>query len=274
MTRALITNDDGIDAPGLSALAQAARAQGLDVVIAAPVRQSSGSSASIVAAEEDGRVAVDTVELTGLEGVPAYAVHAGPGLIALIAARGAFGASVDLVLSGVNHGANVGRAILHSGTVGAALTGGLNGARAVAVSLDVGMKPDVFHWETAADAAISLLPLLERRPAGTVINVNVPNTADPRGIREAHLAPFGIVQMTMAESDAQYIRLAVEELPNTPEEGSDAALLAGGWVTVTGVDSVAACPFPLDEPAAQSGGVTGTSPVPGASPASGGSGSR
>ncbi|MBO0981245.1 5'/3'-nucleotidase SurE [Microbacterium sp. SD291] len=280
MTRALITNDDGIDAPGLAALARAALTAGLDPVIAAPVRQSSGSSASIVAAEEGGRVAVDERTLEGLEGVPAYAVHGGPGLIALIAARGAFGEPVGLVLSGVNHGANVGRAILHSGTVGAALTGGLNGARAVAISLDVGMHPDVFHWDAAAGAALSLLPQLLRRPVGAVINVNVPNRAEHRGIREAALAPFGIVQTTMAEAESHYIRLAVEELPNTPEEGTDAALLAEGWITVTGIDSVAACPFPLDaspddrDREGQSGGVTEISPVPGDSPASGGSGTR
>lgn len=298
MTRALITNDDGIDAPGLAALAKAAAASGLDIVVAAPVRQSSGSSASIVAAEEGGRVAIDRRTLPGLDDVPAYAVHAGPGLIALIAARGAFGGAVDLVLSGVNHGANVGRAILHSGTVGAALTGALNGARAIAASLDVGMDPEVFHWDSAADAVISLVPQVLRQPAGTAINVNVPNAVEHRGVREAHLAPFGIVQMTMAESDAQYVRLAVEELPNTPEEGSDAALLADGWITVTGIDSVSARPFPLDDPRAgafgsgadgqadgvrsdhdqsgdaQSGGVTETSDVPAGSPASGGSGTR
>ncbi|MDF2558776.1 MAG: 5/3-nucleotidase SurE [Microbacterium sp.] len=247
MTRVLITNDDGIDAPGLAALASAAVAAGLDVVIAAPVRQSSGSSASIVAAEADGRVAVDRRTLAGLDEVPAYAVHGGPGLIALIAARGAFGGAVDVVLSGVNHGANVGRAILHSGTVGAALTGGLNGAHGMAVSLDVGMHPEHFHWDVAADAALNLLPRLEAEPTGTVINVNVPNLPSTRGIREATLAPFGIVQTSMAEAEEHYVRLAVEELPNTPEPGSDAALLAEGWVTVTGIDSITARAFPLEE---------------------------
>ncbi|QNA93481.1 5'/3'-nucleotidase SurE [Microbacterium sp. Se63.02b] len=246
MTRALITNDDGIDAPGLAALAHAARSAGLEIVIAAPVRQSSGAGASIIAAEEDGRVRVDTRTLPGLEEVPAYAVHGGPGLIALIAARGAFGAAVDLVLSGVNHGANVGRAILHSGTVGAALTGGLNGARGMAVSLDVGMHPEEFHWDAAAAAAMRLLPGLQSAPERTVINVNAPNSATTRGFSEASLAPFGIVQTTMAEAEEHYIRLAVEELPNTPEEGSDAALLADGWVTVTGIDAIMSRPFAVE----------------------------
>lgn len=250
MMRTLVTNDDGIDAPGLHALARAARDAGLDVTVAAPARQSSGASASIVAAEEDGRIAVEPRVLPGLDGIPAFAVRGGPGLIALIAARGAFGDPAELVLSGVNHGANVGRAILHSGTVGAALTGGLNGARGVAVSLDVGMNPTEFHWDAAAAATIEVLPFLRDRPPGTVINLNAPNTASSRGIVEAGLAPFGIVQTTLTEQDAGSVRLAVEDLPNTPEPGSDAALLATGWITLTGLDPVSR--LPLDYPGASS----------------------
>lgn len=238
MTRALITNDDGISAPGLHALARAARAAGLDVTIAAPAVQSSGASASIMAEDHDGRIAVERRTLAGLEDVASFAVRGGPGLIALIAAHGAFGDPPELVLSGVNHGANVGRAILHSGTVGAALTGGLNGAWSVAVSLDVGMRPTQFHWDTAAAATLGLVPDLLERPRGTVINVNVPNTATHRGIRESTLAPFGIVQTTLSEREEHHIRLAVEDLPHEPEPGTDAAHLADGWVTVTGLDSV------------------------------------
>lgn len=243
--RVLVTNDDGIDAPGLHALARTAHGAGLEIVVAAPARQSSGASASIVAAEEDGRIAVERRTLTGLDNVTAYAVHGGPGLIALIAARGAFGEPADLVLSGVNHGANVGRAILHSGTVGAALTGGLNGAWGVAVSLDVGMSPSEFHWDAAADAAIGLLPLVTARAKGTVVNVNVPNAAANLGPIEATLAPFGIVQTTLTERDEHHIRLAVEDLPNEPQTGTDAAHLADGWITVTGIDPVSHVPLSL-----------------------------
>ncbi|MEJ6489906.1 5'/3'-nucleotidase SurE [Leucobacter sp. USCH14] len=239
MARVLVTNDDGIDAPGLLALAAAAVAAGYDVTIAAPATQSSGSSASIMAEDEDGRIAVDRRGFDELPHVSAFAVHGGPGLIAMIAARGAFGEPADVVLSGANHGANVGRAILHSGTVGAALTAALNGARGLAVSLDVGMQPREFHWETAAEAAVGLLPQLLRLPVGTTLNVNVPNAGSHRGYMETALAPFGIVQTTLSENDAQYIRLAVEDLPNRPEPGTDAAHLADGWVTVTAVDPVA-----------------------------------
>lgn len=238
MTRVLVTNDDGIESPGLHALASALLEQGMDVVIAAPVAQSSGSSASIMAEDADGRIAVDRRTLEGLETVPTFAVHGGPGLIALIAARGAFGEPTEVVASGINHGANVGRAILHSGTVGAALTGGLNGAWGIAVSLDVGMSPTEFRWVSAARAVTGLMPELLKRPRGTVVNVNVPNTSEPRGVVEASLAPFGIVQTTLTQQGEHDIRLAVEDLPNAPEPGTDAAYLADGWVTVSGLDAV------------------------------------
>lgn len=248
MTRVLVTNDDGIDAPGLHALACAAAARGLDVTVAAPERQSSGASASIAAGEEEGRIAMERRTLDGLE-VPAYAVRGGPGLIALIAAHGAFGDPFDVVLSGVNHGANVGRAILHSGTVGAALTGGLNGAWGLAVSLDVGMRPKVFEWDAAARTTLEVLPFLLSLERGSVVNLNVPNAPDHRGVREAPLAPFGIVQTTLSERGAQHIRLAVEDLPNVPQPGTDAALLAEGFATLTGIEPVSHRPvgYPVGE---------------------------
>jgi 5'-nucleotidase len=237
VTLALITNDDGIESDGLSALALAAVDAGLDVVVAAPARQSSGSSASIIAAEEDGRIMIERRELAGLEGMAAFSVRAAPALIALVAANGAFGPVPDLVFSGVNHGANVGRAILHSGTVGAALTGGLNGARGLAVSLDVGMRPSEFHWDATSAPLKELLPHLLAQPAGAVFNLNLPNTDAELELREAHLAPFGIVQTTMTR-DEDFVQLGVEDLPNRPEPGSDAALLAEGFATVTNLSAV------------------------------------
>ncbi|MBF0815839.1 5'/3'-nucleotidase SurE [Microbacterium paludicola] len=243
MTRVLVTNDDGIEAPGLHSLARAAAAKGLEVMIAAPERQSSGASASIIAGEEEGRIAMESRTIEGLEDLRAYAVRGGPGLIALIAAHGAFGDPFDLVLSGVNHGANVGRAILHSGTVGAALTGGLNGAWGLAVSLDVGMRPEAFEWDAASAVAVETLPFLMSLERGSVVNLNVPNAREHRGVREAPLAPFGIVQTTLSERGEKYIRLAVEDLPNVPEPGTDAALLAEGYVTLTGIEPVSHRPL-------------------------------
>jgi 5'-nucleotidase len=241
--RALITNDDGIDSPGLHALAIAARDHGFDVVVAAPERQSSGSSASIMAAEADGRIQIDRRELPGLPGIPAFSVRGAPGLIALIASNSAFGDKPGVVLSGINHGANVGRAILHSGTVGAALTGGLGGAFGLAISLDVGFTPEVYEWDAAAAVTRGVLSILLAQPPGTVLNLNVPNVATPVEVREATLAPFGIVQTTMHRDGEHHVRLAVEDLPNDPVPGSDAALLAQGYATITSITPVSSVPL-------------------------------
>ena len=154
--RVLVTNDDGISSEGIRHLALVAQAAGLDVVVAAPRDQASGSSASLTAVEAEGRSLVEDRHLDGLDGVPTYAVAATPGFITLIATRGAFGRAHDVVISGINKGANTGTAILHSGTVGAALTAGTNGCRALAVSL-AGESPT--NWETAARVTIQVLNL-------------------------------------------------------------------------------------------------------------------
>ena len=102
--RALITNDDGISSEGLRVLAQAAVAAGLDVTVAAPDSERSGSGAAISALEPGGRLLVTEQALDGLDGVPAFAVRASPALIAFVATGGVFGPSPDVVLSGINHG--------------------------------------------------------------------------------------------------------------------------------------------------------------------------
>jgi 5'-nucleotidase len=242
---ALITNDDGIESPGLHQLAKAALDEGFTVIIAAPQAQSSGSSASIVGAGTDGRIGFDRRELEGLEGVPAFAVDAAPALIALISAHGAFGPVPDLVLSGINRGANVGRAILHSGTVGAALTGGVNGARGLAVSLDVGMNPLQCYWSAPVPLVRELLPALLNQPRGTVFNLNVPNIDEGTlELREGTLATFGIVQTTMAKSGEENVRLSVSDTPTDQDAASDAALLEAGFATVTNIVSIVEASVP------------------------------
>lgn len=245
MTTVLVTNDDGIESPGLHALADAAVAEGFDVIVAGPATESSGSSASIIGADRDGRIRMERREVAGLD-VPCWAVQAAPALIALIAAHGAFGAVPDAVLSGVNRGANIGHAILHSGTVGAALTGGSNGGRGLAVSLDVGLHPDTHEWDAAANVARRLLRELVDSPPGTVLNLNVPNQAsaaelDPRG---ATLAPFGIVQTTAAEAGEGGVRLTVADLGAVDDPNSDAALLAAGHATLTALSGLREVPLP------------------------------
>ena len=231
-TRALVVNDDGVAAPGIRHLADVACEAGLEIVVAAPRRESSGSSAALTAAQVDGRIVVERQTLDGLEGVPVYGVDAAPGFIALIASRGAFGPRPELIVSGINRGLNTGHAVLHSGTVGAAMTGRVNQCRALAVSLDVGEE---MHWETARTVAREAIEWVLSLDAPLVLNVNVPNVPidDLRGVREGRLAQFGAVQTTIAEIGEGFVRLGVADEQADAEPGSDAALVAAGYASVT-----------------------------------------
>lgn len=246
--RALITNDDGIDSPGLATLAAAALECGLEVTVAAPSQQASGTSASVAAVGETGRVASVRRSLPGLD-VEAYAVAAHPGLISLIACQGGFGGKPDLVLSGVNLGANVGRAILHSGTVGAALTAHVNDVSSLAVSLDVGLDGPKPLWDKAGEVVRVVLPMFLEMPAASVVSLNVPNIVDVQGLRWAELARFGTVQSRVDEIDENEVELVAVYSEDNPAPGTDAALLADGYATLTALRSVerdtsVECPLP------------------------------
>ncbi|WP_434449743.1 5'/3'-nucleotidase SurE [Lentzea sp. E54] len=235
--RALITNDDGIDSPGLAALASAALGCGLDVVVAAPSAQSSGTSASVAAVGDSGRVVSERRPLPGLD-VEAYAVAAHPGLISLVACNGGFGGKPDVVLSGVNLGANVGRAVLHSGTVGAALTAHVNDVTSMAVSLDVGLDGPEPLWDKAGEVVRAVLPMLLEMPAATVLSLNVPNIVEVQGLRWAELARFGTVQSRVDELDDGEVEVVAVYSEESLVPGTDTALLAEGFATVTALHSV------------------------------------
>jgi 5'-nucleotidase len=236
--RVLVTNDDGIDSPGLVALARCAVDLGWPTVVAAPAEEASGTSAGLTAAKDDRQVAVERRELAALPDVEAYAVAAHPALIVLAACHDGFGEPPDIVLSGVNRGGNIGRAILHSGTVGAALTGSVNGARAMAVSLDVGEEPTEPHWDTAADVARHLLERLAEMAEGAVLNVNVPDRASVEELRWVRLASFGRAQHRVTQLDDGRIEVGHVVVEGEFEPDTDAALLAAGHVTATPLHSV------------------------------------
>jgi 5'-nucleotidase len=238
--RALVTNDDGIDAPGLHVMARAADEAGLEVIVAAPRRESSGAGAGIIAAEAHGRLLIERRELPALPGVEAYAVDALPAHIVLAATRGWLDPIPDVVLSGVNRGANIGRAIVHSGTVGAALTASINGVRGLAISLAISEVGADYHWDSAAQLVPELIELLLSGPRGGVLTVNVPDRPIHalRGLRAARLADFGVVQTRFDRVEDGRLHLAVVELDREPTEGTDSALLAAGHPTVTAIDSV------------------------------------
>jgi len=241
---ALITNDDGIDSPGLWALAAAVRDAGLDVTVAAPHVDASGVGASVIAVRDNGSVRVHPRELPGLADVPAYAVEGHPAFIVHSAARGWIDPEPDIVVSGINVGANVGRSVLHSGTVGAALTATLHGWSALAVSLDSGLRPEVDpHWETAAALVTDVLDALLARDRGTVFSLNVPDVAPDRlgELREARLSAFGQVQVRVEHRDGTShgtLHASVVDAEREFEPDSDIALLAQGHPTLTQLESI------------------------------------
>jgi 5'-nucleotidase len=233
MTRVLVTNDDGIDSPGLHALAGLAVDVGLEVLVAAPARESSGASASLGAVEEHGRVVIEPRPIEALPGVESLAVRAAPAFIVRAALHGAFGSEPDLVLSGINQGPNTGHAVLHSGTVGAAMTAATYGRRSLAVSLAAG--GDQWRWSTAVKIARPVVEWLLEPGKVTVLNLNVPNTASERvrGLRRAPLASFGAVQTKVTEVGYGYVQLEYSEIDPTNEPDSDAGLLAHNWACIT-----------------------------------------
>ncbi|MDQ1401685.1 MAG: 5/3-nucleotidase [Actinomycetota bacterium] len=235
--RVLVTNDDGVHAPGLAALARHLVAAGHDVVVAAPLDDRSGTGAGFGTADYQAGIEVIAYDLEGLDGVPAYGV-AGPPALAVMASRlGAFGPEPDLVASGINPGHNTGRSVLHSGTVGAALTAANFGISGLAVSAGTGLDP---HFETAAAIAVTCLEWLAAAPAKTVLNVNVPSRPldELAGIRAARLAPFGTVRMALAGRTDSHLQLELRATGLELEPDTDTSLVEAGYVAVTALTGI------------------------------------
>jgi len=191
--RVLVTNDDGIDAEGLHVLARFLVRAGHDAVIAAPSTDASGSGAALGVFHADSHIDVKRVHVPDCD-APAWSVAGPPGLCTLAARLGAFGAAPDVVVSGINAGLKTGRAILHSGTVGAALTAQNFGAKGLAVSVEAA---EPWRWDTAATIAIEVLDLLVEAPPRSPRPVPggplealeaIPDAADSRTLRSRERA--------------------------------------------------------------------------------------
>ena len=247
--RILVTNDDGIDSEGLHHLARAMAEHG-EVTVVAPDREYSGASASLGVL---GQIQPE-VHRAALDGVDeAWAVTGPPALCVMFAALGVFGRAFDLMAAGINPGINVGRAVYHSGTVGACMTARLRGITSVAVSQAVegygveGQGWDEMlkgvRWDGAAEVASAVVGGLATEPPGNavLVNLNVPNLpvkemagwqrttigrVPPRVIAEAGLEPRighpGTYKVTMRWGDAV-------SLP----EGTDGGAVERDLVSVT-----------------------------------------
>ena len=174
----LVSNDDGYLATGINVLT-AALEKVADVVVVAPDRNRSAASNSLTL-KNPLRVSEVAPQRYKVDGTPSDCVH--------LALTGFLDFEPDLVVSGINHGANLGDDTIYSGTVAAAMEGRFLGLPSIAVSL-VGQKLE--HFATAAAIASELVQKIERAPlpSDVVLNLNVPNVAmaDLQGVRATRL---------------------------------------------------------------------------------------
>gem|GEM_PF-687951 len=235
----LVTNDDGVGAPGIDALVEALRdVDGLVVSVVAPAGQRSGSGGSTT----EGTYAVS--DAATASGVPAKAVDAFPADTVIWAVdRGGLEVRPDLVISGINEGQNLGPFLDLSGTVGAARAAAMRGIPAIAVSQGFsgteGVAPD---FEAGADAVVAYLEEnLDRLLANddgvveAVVNINVPTCGAGSSIRGTAVVPAQpVVADVGVATGPQDCSSAI------PQPSGDVDALSVGFVTVSAVDPLPA----------------------------------
>jgi 5'-nucleotidase len=241
--RILVTNDDGVDSPGIHALAAALVDDGHDVLVVAPTDDRSGAGASIGRLHGGGPPPVERRVWDELPDLSVHAIDAPPATAVFAACLGAFGDLPDLVASGINPGANTGHLVLHSGTVGATLTAAGYGIPGLAVSIDWSQTQE-YEWTTAAQMAAAAVEWVAK-PDGDprVLNINVPNRpfGEVLGIREAELAPAGEVWVASADVSSGDLKIEIKGRAD-PAPGTDVALVHEGYVSVTPLMSIVRAP--------------------------------
>lgn len=192
--RILISNDDGIFAPGIRALVRAFADAGHEVIVAAPDSQRSAASHSLTIARA---ISVQETEVPGA--ARAYAIGGTPVDCVKLALK-QLCPDAEFVVSGINHGYNAGSDALYSGTVGAAMEGALCGLPAMAVSL-AHEREDTY--DLAAQAALEAMALLKRQPLKplTLLNVNYPAVDRAIGVKAAPLKALRYLDDYRAETD-------------------------------------------------------------------------
>lgn len=229
----LVTNDDGIHAPGLLALKDACAEIG-DVTVLAP---SHNWSASGHVKTMHKPLRVDRVELA--DGTEALSTSGAPSDAVALAFLGVVERDIDLVVSGVNRGANLGHDVTYSGTVTAAMEAAISDVPAIAVSLNTREQAD---FEPAAQFTASLAGQTLQRglPEGILLNVNVPNLpADAiKGVRVTRMGLRIYRDELLKRLDPRgrpYYWIGGPEPTGVEEEGTDIWAVANGYISVTPV---------------------------------------
>jgi 5'-nucleotidase len=226
MPHIVVTNDDGIFAPGLRALAKELESVG-SVSIVAPSQERSAAAQSLTLRQP---IYCDQVAPRewAVEGTPADAM--------IIALHTLFPEPPDLVVSGINRGGNLGENIYYSGTVGAAMEAAINHIPSFAISLSYRDKISI-DFEPAARFARDLAPLIlqEGLPAGVLLNVNVPQvwTGEVRFTRQSSKISRNLLQPGKDPRGRNYFWLHEQTIKEGIEPDTDYAAIFAGAISIT-----------------------------------------
>ena len=233
--RILVTNDDGVFAPGLLALVQALRTLG-EVSVLAPDHNWSASGHVKTLSRP---LRAKPVELA--DGSPALASDGAPSDCVALAVMGVVAGPIDLVVSGINPNANIGHDVTYSGTVTAAMEAVISGIPAIAVSLDAPeLQTGPLNYATAASIAckIARTVMLNRLPPQVLLNVNVPYLSEDelKGIRISRQGMRIYRDALVRREDPRgrpYYWIGGEVPTGVIESGTDFGDLAEGYASVT-----------------------------------------
>jgi 5'-nucleotidase len=225
MPQILITNDDGIHAPGLRALVDAMKSLGT-VTVVAPLAERSAAAQSLTL-----RQPIYCDEIAERE----YAVEGTPADAMILAFHTLLEGKPDLVVSGINRGGNMGENVYYSGTVGAAMEAAINRVPAIAVSVSYRGK-DV-DYAPAARFTHSLAPLIlkEGLPSGVILNVNVPQawTGEVRFTRQSSKITRNLLKPGTDPRGRRYYWLHEQQLIEGIEPDTDMAAVRDGAISIT-----------------------------------------
>lgn len=238
--RILVTNDDGIEAPGILALAEALRSLG-DVTVAAPASNRSGTSHGVTS---DRPIAVRGGERRGQTW---YAIEATPATCVRLALERLLSDRPDVVVSGINRGENLGTVTFYSATVGAAREAAFQGIPAIAVNL---AAADGIEYGTAASVTVAIIRALGKSgiAPGTFLNINFPALPREslRGVRitrQDTRAPVDFFEKMASPDGEEEYRPRWEHLEPSGTD-TDIWAVRNGYVSVSvfGFDQSAAAP--------------------------------
>ncbi|MBW8001444.1 MAG: 5'/3'-nucleotidase SurE [Planctomycetes bacterium] len=224
----LLTNDDGILAPGLGAIYKELVSLG-DVMVVAPAGCQSGASHSITFAEP---LVCNKVDVNGQ--FSGFSVEGSPADCVKLAVMQLCEKPIELVVAGINSGANAGINVYYSGTVAAAMEGAFLNIPAVAMSLS---REEDMDYESGARHCIKILKKIMPVASGHVVNINIPHLSggEPKGVRIVPQSNKGFDEYYIKQKneEGQLVFQLAGEQHETDNKPTDTSSLAEGFITLT-----------------------------------------